>query len=53
MSIAWESTIITETQEFSIGPVINRKIKSAVEGLQPSIQKYFLEFPTEKEIRSW
>lgn len=49
MSIAWESTNITETQEFSIDPVINHKIKSAVEGLQPSIQKYFLEFLTEKD----
>jgi hypothetical protein len=49
MSIAWENTTTNETQEFSIDPVINRKIKSAVEGLQPSIQKYFLEFPTEKD----
>ena len=49
MSIAWENTTTNETQEFSIYPVINRKIKSAVEGLQPSIQKYFLEFPTEKD----
>jgi hypothetical protein len=49
MSIAWENTTTNETQEFSIDLVINRKIKSAVEGLQPSIQKYFLEFPTEKD----
>jgi hypothetical protein len=49
MSIARENTSTNETQEFSIDPVINRKIKSAIEGLQPSIQKYFLEFPTEKD----
>jgi hypothetical protein len=52
MSIAWENTTTNETQEFSIDHVINRKIKSAVEDLQPSIQKYFLEFPKRK-IRSW
>jgi hypothetical protein len=35
MSIAWESAVITtETQDFSVDPLINRKIKSAVEGLQ-------------------
>jgi hypothetical protein len=37
MSIAWENTTTNETQEFSIDPVINRKIKSAVEGLQPKV----------------
>ncbi|MFL6490096.1 MAG: hypothetical protein ACJ70M_01185 [Nitrososphaera sp.] len=52
MSIAWEenNTITTiETQEFSIDPIINRKIKTAVNGLQKSIQNYFLEFPTERD----
>lgn len=52
MSIAWEedNTITTiETQEFSIDPIINRKIKTAVHGLQKSIQNYFLEFPTERD----
>jgi hypothetical protein len=50
MSIAWEenNTITTtETQEFSPDPIINRNIKTAVHGLQKSIQNYFLEFPTE------
>jgi hypothetical protein len=37
MSIAWEEnnhTTLLETQEFSIDPIINQKIKTAVEGLQ-------------------
>ena len=42
MSLAWENTS-DETQQFSVDPVINSKIKSAVAGLQPSIQKYSLE----------
>jgi hypothetical protein len=33
MSIAWENNT-TETQEFSIDPIINRKIKAAVQGIQ-------------------
>jgi hypothetical protein len=38
MSIAWENnTSALETQEFSIDPIINQKIKSAVQGLQKSI----------------
>lgn len=52
MSIAWEennNTIVLETQAFSIDPIINQKIKSAVQGLQKSIQNYFLEFPTERD----
>jgi hypothetical protein len=47
MSIAWENR--TETQEFSIDPIINRKIKTAAQALQKSVQKYFLEFPTERD----
>ena len=47
MSITWENT--AETQEFSADPIINRKIKTAVAGLQKSIQNYFLEFPTERD----
>ena len=52
MSIAWEennNTTLLETQEFSIVPIINQKIKSAVQGLQKSIQNYFYEFPTQKD----
>jgi hypothetical protein len=47
MSIAWENTV--ETQQFSTDPVINNKIKKAVTGLLPCIQKIFLEFPTDKD----
>ena len=52
MSIAWEenNTITTiETQEFSIDPAINQKAKTAVNGLQKSIQNYFMEFTTERD----
>jgi hypothetical protein len=50
MSIAWEqNNTINETQEFSIDPIINRKIKAAGCSLQKSIQNYFLEFPTERD----
>ena len=49
MSIARENTTTMKLRNFLQTPVINRKIKSAIEGLQPSIQKYFLEFPTEKD----
>jgi Phage integrase, N-terminal SAM-like domain len=52
MSIAWEENnniTALETQEFSINPIINQKIKTAVHGLQKSIQNYFIEFPTEKD----
>jgi hypothetical protein len=50
MSIAWENnTTALETQEFSIDPIINQKIKSAVQGLQKSVQNYFMEFPTERD----
>jgi|SRR5919109_30764 hypothetical protein len=52
MSITWENTTANETQHFSIDPVINRKIKTAVQGLQKSIQNYFLEFPTENDKES-
>jgi site-specific recombinase XerD len=48
MSLAWENTS-DETQQSSADSIINSKIKSAVAGLQPSIQKYFLEFPTQKD----
>jgi hypothetical protein len=44
MSIAWENNTTNETQEFSIDPLINRKIKTAVQALQKSVQNYFLEF---------
>ena len=47
MSIAWENT--PQTQAFSADPVINNKIAAAAAGLQPSVQRYFLEFPTEKD----
>jgi hypothetical protein len=47
MSIAWENSV--ETQQFSIDPIINQKVKTAAQGLQKSIQNYFLEFPTEKD----
>jgi hypothetical protein len=47
MSIAWENT--PQTQAFSADPVINNKIAAAGAGLQPSVQRYFLEFPTEKD----
>jgi hypothetical protein len=50
MSIAWENnTTALETQEFSIDPIINQKIKSAVQSLQKSVQNYFMEFPTERD----
>lgn len=48
MSITWEHTA-NETQEFSIDPIIDQKIKTAVQGLQKSVQNYFLEFPTERD----
>jgi hypothetical protein len=47
MSIAWENSV--ETQQFCIDPIINQKVKIAVEGLQKSVQNYFLEFPTERD----
>jgi Phage integrase, N-terminal SAM-like domain len=47
MSITWENT--PQTQEFSVVPIINQKVKTAAQGLQKSVQNYFLEFPTEKD----
>ncbi len=51
MSITWESQQQQppQTQEFSVDPIINQKVKTAAQGLQKSIQNYFLEFPTEKD----
>jgi integrase/recombinase XerD len=50
MSIAWENvTTRQETQQFSADTTINSKIKLAVAGLQPSIQKLILEFPSERD----
>src|SRR3712207_4798074 len=44
MSISWENAIIgkNETQEFSANPIINKKVKIAVSGLQRTTQKYFI-----------
>jgi hypothetical protein len=42
MSISWENAFVNETQEFSANPVINKKVKKAVSGLQKTIQKYFI-----------
>jgi Phage integrase, N-terminal SAM-like domain len=52
MSIAWEDINKSdkETQQFSANSAINAKIKRALQGLhQPSIQKLFLEFPTDRD----
>jgi Phage integrase, N-terminal SAM-like domain len=50
LCIAWENALAdAETQQFSADPTINSKIKLAVAGLQPSIQKLFLEFPSERD----
>jgi hypothetical protein len=43
MSISWENAIEkNETQEFSANPIINKKVKIAVSGLQKTTQKYFI-----------
>jgi predicted YcjX-like family ATPase len=50
MSISWESRVVAsptstlsvETQEFSANPVINKKVKMAVSGLQRSTQTHFI-----------
>jgi hypothetical protein len=50
MSITWEAKSPTpETLQFSADPIINNKIKSVVAGFVPSIQKLFLDFPTERD----
>ena len=50
MSIAWEeNNTVNETQEFSIDPFINQKVKTGVKSLQKSMQNYFMEFPTERD----
>jgi hypothetical protein len=51
MSVAWEenTAAINETQQFSVDPVTNLKVKTAVAGLQLSIQRYLLGFPTERD----
>lgn len=41
MSISWENAV-NETQEFSTDPIINKKVKTAVSGLQKTTQKYFI-----------
>jgi hypothetical protein len=45
MSISWENAFVNEkneTQEFSANPVINKKVKIAVSGLQKTTQRYFV-----------
>ena len=45
MSISWENAFVNgknETQEFSVNPVINKKVKIAVSGLKKTIQRYFI-----------
>jgi len=51
MSISWENQPPKqETLRFSADPAINDKVKLAVKGLwQPSIQKLFLEFPSDQD----
>jgi hypothetical protein len=38
-----------ETQHFSINFQINQKIKTAVSGLQPFVQRYFFEFAGDRD----
>jgi hypothetical protein len=45
MSISWENALVNgknETQEFSANPIINKKVKIAVSGLQKTTQRYFI-----------
>jgi site-specific recombinase XerD len=54
MSIAWEKAQAqrqaqAETQEFSVDPSINHKIKIATAGLQKNIMNLFWQFPTDKD----
>jgi hypothetical protein len=56
LSIEWESLPLRqgegggeETQQFTADPILNNKIKSATAGLLPSIQKMFLDFPTDND----
>jgi len=48
MSIAWNEEA-AETLEFSSDLTVNNKIKLAVSGLQKSIQRLFLELPTDHD----
>ena len=38
-----------ETQHFSLNFKVNQKIKTAVSGLQPFIQRYFFEFASDRD----
>jgi hypothetical protein len=38
-----------ETQHFSLNFQVNQKIKTAVSGLQPFVQRYFFEFAGDRD----